>query len=110
MTKGELLQENGAAFGNGEVRLSNGSLGNDRYNKQPKVVPADACGPKERPASLEMKEPPDGGTRAWLIVISSFFCNGIIFGVINTYSVIYVRLQEELKARGDPEASSKSGE
>ncbi|XP_055701744.1 monocarboxylate transporter 10 isoform X2 [Phlebotomus papatasi] len=108
MTKGELLQENGAAFGNGEVRLSNGSLGNDRYNKQPKVVPAGACGPKERPASLEMKEPPDGGTRAWLIVISSFFCNGIIFGVINTYSVIYVRLQEELKARGDPEASSKS--
>uniref|UniRef100_A0A1B0C9L0 Major facilitator superfamily (MFS) profile domain-containing protein n=1 Tax=Lutzomyia longipalpis TaxID=7200 RepID=A0A1B0C9L0_LUTLO len=57
---------------------------------------------------MEMKEPPDGGTRAWLIVISSFFCNGIIFGVINTYSVIYLRLQEELKMRGDPEASSKS--
>ncbi|XP_055695069.1 monocarboxylate transporter 10 isoform X1 [Lutzomyia longipalpis] len=108
MTEGELLQENGAAFGNGDVRISNGSLGNERHNKQPKVVAAGTSGPRERPVSMEMKEPPDGGTRAWLIVISSFFCNGIIFGVINTYSVIYLRLQEELKMRGDPEASSKS--
>ncbi|XP_059619739.1 monocarboxylate transporter 10 isoform X2 [Phlebotomus argentipes] len=108
MTEGELLQENGTTFGNGEVRLSNGSLGNDKHNKQAKVVAAGACGSRDRPVSLEMREPPDGGTRAWLIVISSFFCNGIIFGVINTYSVIYLRLQEELKMRGDPEASSKS--
>uniref|UniRef100_A0A1L8DEH1 Putative monocarboxylate transporter n=1 Tax=Nyssomyia neivai TaxID=330878 RepID=A0A1L8DEH1_9DIPT len=108
MTEGELLQENGAAFGNGDVRISNGCLSNERHNKQPKVVAAGTSGPRDRPASVEMKEPPDGGTRAWLIVISSFFCNGIIFGVINTYSVIYLRLQEELKMRGDPEASSKS--
>jgi hypothetical protein len=53
-------------------------------------------------------EPPDGGTRGWLIMVASFFCNGILFGIINTYSVIYVDLQKKLEANGVAEASSKA--
>jgi hypothetical protein len=54
--------------------------------------------------------PPDGGTRAWLVMIASFLCNGILFGVINTYSVIYVDLQKKLEDKGVAEASSKACE
>lgn len=57
----------------------------------------------------EYCEPPDGGGRAWLVMISAFLCNGILFGVINTYSVIYMKLQSKLTENGDPEASSKAG-
>ncbi|KAJ9587793.1 hypothetical protein L9F63_018776, partial [Diploptera punctata] len=59
-------------------------------------------GAKQTPA------PPDGGARAWFIMIASFLCNGILFGVINTYSVIYVDLQKKLEAAGVAEASSKA--
>ena len=52
--------------------------------------------------------PPDGGARAWFVMIASFLCNGILFGVINTYSVIYVDLQKKLEAAGVTEASSKA--
>lgn len=61
-----------------------------------------------KPATHEVTEPPDGGARAWTIVISAFICNGIIFGIINTYSVIYLKLQEQLTEHGDLEASSKA--
>lgn len=54
-------------------------------------------------------EPPDGGARAWFVVISAFLCNGILFGVINTYGIIYLTLQERLMAHGDVDASSKAG-
>jgi hypothetical protein len=52
--------------------------------------------------------PPDGGTRAWIVMVASFLCNGILFGVINTYSVIYVDLQKKLEDKGVAEASSKA--
>jgi len=55
------------------------------------------------------KEPPDGGARAWLVMVSAFLCNGIIFGFINTYGVIHSLLTERLTKLGDPEASSKAG-
>ncbi|XP_017041120.1 monocarboxylate transporter 10 isoform X2 [Drosophila ficusphila] len=54
------------------------------------------------------KEPPDGGARAWLVMVSAFLCNGIIFGFINTYGVIYSLLTERLTKLGDQEASSKA--
>ena len=54
-------------------------------------------------------EPPDGGCRAWIVLISAFLCNGILFGVINSFSVIYLSLQKQLGSEGDAEASSKAG-
>lgn len=53
-------------------------------------------------------EPPDGGARAYLVMISAFLCNGILFGIINCYSVIYLSLQRQLKESGDEAASSKA--
>ena len=55
------------------------------------------------------KEPPDGGRRAWAVMIAAFLCNGIIFSIINTYSVIYVHLQKELETAQVVGASSKAG-
>ncbi|KAG5681827.1 hypothetical protein PVAND_011235 [Polypedilum vanderplanki] len=54
-------------------------------------------------------EPPDSGFRAYIVAICAFLCNGIIFGIINTYSVIYLSLQKQLVASGDDaNASSKA--
>lgn len=53
--------------------------------------------------------PPDGGSRAWLVMVGSFFCNGIIFGVINSYGVIFRELYEDLKMKNVSDASSKAG-
>lgn len=61
----------------------------------------------EKTAS-SINEPPDGGTRAWCVMISAFFCNSIIFGIINVFGTIYIKLFEYLKESGDPEAASKA--
>lgn len=53
-------------------------------------------------------EPPDGGTRAILVMLSAFLCNSILFGIINTWGTIYISLQEQLESHGDKEASSKA--
>lgn len=53
-------------------------------------------------------EPPDGGTRAILVMLSAFLCNSILFGIINTWGTIYVALQKQLESQGDKEASSKA--
>lgn len=56
-----------------------------------------------------MFEPPDGGTRAWLVMLSAFMCNSILFGIINTFGTVYVELQKQLSAAGDSSASGKAG-
>ncbi|XP_076167618.1 monocarboxylate transporter 10-like protein kar isoform X2 [Ptiloglossa arizonensis] len=52
--------------------------------------------------------PPDGGLRAWMIMIGSFVINGVLFSVINTYSLIYLELQKRLLESGDTSASAKA--
>ncbi|XP_037947884.1 monocarboxylate transporter 10 isoform X2 [Teleopsis dalmanni] len=54
------------------------------------------------------KEPPDGGIRAWLVMLSAFLCNGVIFGIINTYGSIHALLTDRLTEQGDKDASSKA--
>lgn len=54
--------------------------------------------------------PPDGGLRAWMVMIGSFVINGVLFSVINTYSLIYLELQKRLLESGETAASSKAGE
>ncbi|OXU27002.1 hypothetical protein TSAR_014654 [Trichomalopsis sarcophagae] len=58
--------------------------------------------------SRTMQEPPDGGWRAWSIMVGSFLINGILFSVINTYSFIYLDLQKRLQEKGETEVSSKA--
>lgn len=59
------------------------------------------------PASAVV-EPPDGGLRAWMIMIGSFTINGVLFSIINTYSLIYPELQKRLTEAGETEVSSKA--
>lgn len=66
--------------------------------------------PQREDQEQEEFTPPDGGSRAWLVMVGSFFCNGIIFGVINSYGVIFKELYEDLKMKNVSDASSKAGE
>ncbi|XP_076670114.1 monocarboxylate transporter 10-like protein kar isoform X2 [Andrena cerasifolii] len=52
--------------------------------------------------------PPDGGLRAWMVMVGSFVINGVLFSVINTYSLIYLELQKRLLESGETAASSKA--
>lgn len=51
--------------------------------------------------NIEHMEPPDGGAQAWLVMFSSFLCNGIIFGTINSYGVLFVYLKDRFKDNED---------
>lgn len=68
--------------------------------KQPPAPKGEEAGPVT---------PPDGGARAWFVMVGAFLCNGILFGVINTYSVIYMDLKKKLETQGDTDTSSKAG-
>ena len=35
--------------------------------------------------------------QAWLVVLCSFLCNGIIFGIINSFGTVFVALENKLK-------------
>lgn len=75
-------------------RLEEGALANDLITTTTRTTAAG---------------PPDGGLRAWMIMIGSFAINGILFSIINTYSLIYMELQNRLTEAGESEVSSKAG-
>ena len=52
--------------------------------------------------------PPDGGCKAWLVMVCSFIVNGVTFGILNTFGIIFVKLKENLEAAGAEEAALKS--
>ncbi|XP_018916431.1 monocarboxylate transporter 10 isoform X1 [Bemisia tabaci] len=52
--------------------------------------------------------PPDGGARAWTIVLASFLCNGLAFGVINSGSFINDKLRSKYEASGMSEPALKA--
>ncbi|XP_046404401.1 monocarboxylate transporter 10 isoform X2 [Ischnura elegans] len=75
----------------------------------PAVVKASVDSPRPQRALPVRRQPPmDGGTRAWVVLVASFLTNGIVFGVMNSYSVIYAVLQAKLEAEGVGDASSKA--
>lgn len=86
---------NGDVNGPNSINQKNGSTNKIIYEFSTNETPA-------------ANEPPDGGARAWCVMISAFFCNSIIFGIINTCGNVYVKLVEHLKEMGDAEASSKA--
>jgi len=51
--------------------------------------------------------PPDGGWRAWLVLFCCCLTNGIIFGIINTFGILYDKLHKELEAAGEEDAALK---
>lgn len=54
------------------------------------------------------EEPSTKSFRRWFVVLASFTCNGLIFGLINSVSVIYNELQENLVKNGVENASTKA--
>lgn len=57
----------------------------------------------------DLKGPPDGGVRAYSVMVASFLTNGLFFGVINSYSVIYTVLERHLKDEGISNSESRAG-
>lgn len=60
------------------------------------------------PSKPDKSQTADGGFHGYLVMICAFMCNGILFGIINSYSVVYLSLQRQLEKSGDPLASSKA--
>ena len=58
--------------------------------------------------SMTSSDGPDGGFLAWIIVLGSFLANGIIFGVINCYGVMFKSIQQEF-ANDKPDAKFLTG-
>ncbi|XP_043485043.1 monocarboxylate transporter 10 isoform X2 [Leptopilina heterotoma] len=64
--------------------------------------------PEMNPINGHIHEPPDGGVRAWAIMIGSFLINGILFSVINSYSPIYGNLKQRLNDAGLSDTAEKA--
>ncbi|XP_034829296.1 monocarboxylate transporter 10 [Maniola hyperantus] len=62
----------------------------------------------EESSRTTYREPPDGGFRAYTIILGSFLTNGLVFGIINSYSVIYIVLQKKLEAENVSNAGSRA--
>jgi len=52
-------------------------------------------------------DPPDGGCKAWFIMVCSFMVNGIVFSIINTFGILFVKLKADLEKSGDEDAAFK---
>ena len=52
--------------------------------------------------------PPDGGW-GWVVCLASFWTNGTIFGILNTFGILYVKMLEEYD-NGDPNLRFKTCE
>ena len=45
--------------------------------------------------------------QAWLVMVCAFLVNGIVFGIINTFGILFVKLRERQEAQGDTDAAFK---
>jgi len=52
-------------------------------------------------------DPPDGGFQAWFIMVCSFLVNGIVFSIINTFGILFVKLKEHFEDDGVEDAAFK---
>ena len=74
-----------------------------------KIVPMNAINGKSSEPKTKEQKPADGGVRAWLVCAGSFLCNGILFGIINTYGVIYAYLTKHSKDENSDTKASLVG-
>ncbi|XP_031621523.1 monocarboxylate transporter 10 [Contarinia nasturtii] len=88
---------------NGSYRTNDNNTNNNKIHQHEFNINLN-----ETPPSLSCVEPPDGGARALCVMISAFFCNSIIFGIINTYGIVFVKINQYLEENGDTEAASKA--
>ena len=55
----------------------------------------------------EQIDPPDGGWKAWLVVVCAFIVNGVVFSILNTFGIVFVKLKENLEEAGVEDAAFK---
>ncbi|KAL0276434.1 UNVERIFIED_CONTAM: hypothetical protein PYX00_004013 [Menopon gallinae] len=58
--------------------------------------------------SVRSEQPAEKGVWRWFVLVASFVCNGLVFGLINSVSVIYNDLQSNLESQGVEKASTKA--
>ncbi|CAD5115824.1 DgyrCDS4764 [Dimorphilus gyrociliatus] len=56
----------------------------------------------------DFEQAPDGGARAWLVCLASFWTNGAIFSVLNTFSVLYVQIMKDFKEDNDSDLAFRA--
>lgn len=103
---------------NRKIGSSNNSIGTGAGTGNTKIIYEFSTNPNEGGGGVggeagtitqsQTFEPPDGGARAWCVMISGFFCNSIIFGIINTCGTIFVTLVKYLKEMEVGDAASKA--
>ncbi|XP_014668222.1 PREDICTED: monocarboxylate transporter 10-like [Priapulus caudatus] len=71
---------------------------NEKLNVDVSITKEDTDHPAEH-------GPPEGGW-GWVVCIASFWTNGTIFGILNSFGVIYVKLLEELKEKEEQSATA----
>ncbi|KAJ1197365.1 hypothetical protein NDU88_001225 [Pleurodeles waltl] len=54
-------------------------------------------------------QPPEGGY-GWLVVFAATWCSGSIFGIQNSFGILYVMLQEDMEGPKDKALEFKTGE
>ncbi|KAI5646040.1 major facilitator superfamily domain-containing protein [Phthorimaea operculella] len=59
-------------------------------------------------ARSEVPAVADGGAKAYVVALASFLVNGLLFGIINSYSVIYTVLLNRLQLKGIEGAEVKA--
>lgn len=73
---------------NGGVIVANGSNGHLNGSGSSSAINSKPYAPTTMKKREAHDEPPDGGARAIVVMISAFLCNSILFGVINTYGTV----------------------
>jgi len=66
-----------------------------------------AASDKESQAEAVEVVPPDGGPLAWVVMVACFLTNGIIFGIINTFGILFVRLKKDMEEANVEGAATK---
>eukprot|EP00092_Neocalanus_flemingeri_P032266 GFUD01035077.1.p1 GENE.GFUD01035077.1~~GFUD01035077.1.p1 ORF type:complete len:470 (+),score=60.91 GFUD01035077.1:250-1659(+) len=61
----------------------------------------------DKKLTKEENHPPDGGFWAWLVMGSCFLANGIVFGIINTFGILFVKLKADMEEAGVEDAATK---
>lgn len=63
---------------------------------------------KSKPLSDQHEFTPSEGGWGWVVCITSMFANGTVFGIINTFGILYVPIRERYAGQDD-DVSFKSG-
>ncbi|KAG2467935.1 monocarboxylate transporter 10 isoform X1 [Polypterus senegalus] len=61
------------------------------------------------PSSTTPKEfvPPEGGW-GWIVMLASMWCNGSVFGIQNSFGVLFVAMQRDFSSGGDEDLKFKT--